>query len=178
MASNTLVQVTGLKELDAALKSLPAKIEGKILRSALRAGQKVMLASARANLATNGNVNTGALSRSLHIAMKRKSVAYGWVRATLVAGNREVYYAHMIEFGTASFYTGRGKTVGKPYEIRPRNHKSLFFAGLMREVIVHPGIHPQPFMRPALDAHSNDAIAAVAATIRDKLPGELAKNAP
>lgn len=175
MASTSFVTVTGLRELDELLKALPAKIEGKVMRGALRAGQKVMLDGARVNLAANGNIKTGALSKSVHIAFKRKSEAFGWVRSYLVAGNQDVYYAHMIEFGTASFYTGKGKTVGNPYEIRPRNRKSLFFAGLMREVIVHPGIHPQPFMRLAFDTQGEASVKAIAAYIQNRLPLELKK---
>ena len=178
MANTSTVEVTGLKELDALLKTLPAKIEGNIMRGGMRASLKVLGDVAKTNLAANGTIKTGNLQKSIRIGFKRKSeTGYGWMRGRLSAGNKDAWYAHFIEFGTASFYTGQGKTVGKPYEIRPKNHKSLFFAGLMREVIVHPGIHPKPFMRPAFDQASGKAITSFADYLRVRLPKELAKAA-
>ena len=178
MANTSTVEVTGLKELDALLKTLPAKIEGNVMRGGMRASFKVIGDVAKTNLAANGTIKTGNLQKSIRIGFKRKSeTGYGWIRGRLTAGNKDAWYAHFIEFGTASFYTGHGKTVGKPYEIHPKNHKSLFFAGVMREVIVHPGIHPKPFMRPALDQASGKAITNFADYLRVRLPKELAKAA-
>ena len=176
MASTSTVQVTGLKELDALLKTLPAKVEGNVMRGAMRASLKVIGDVAKTNLASNGTIKTGTLQKSIRVGFKRKSeTRYGWMRGMLTAGNEDAWYAHFIEFGTASFYTGKGKSVGKPYEIRPKNRKSLFFAGLMREVIGHPGIHPQPFMRPAFDQANGKAITTFADYVRARLPKELAK---
>ena len=128
MASTSTVEVTGLKELDALLKTLPARIEGNVMRGGMRASLKVIGDVAKTNLAANGTIKTGNLQKSIRIGFKRKSeTGYGWMRGRLTAGNKDAWYAHFIEFGTASFYTGHGKTVGKPYEIRPKNHKSLFF---------------------------------------------------
>jgi len=178
VANTSTVEVTGLKELDALLKTLPAKIEGNVMRGGMRASLKVIGDVAKTNLAANGTIKTGNLQKSIRIGFKRKSeTGYGWIRGRLTAGNKDAWYAHFIEFGTASFYTGQGKTVGKPYEIHPKNHKSLFFAGVMREVIVHPGIHPKPFMRPALDQASGKAITTFADYLRVRLPKELAKAA-
>ncbi|NDY83704.1 hypothetical protein G3I67_10710 [Orrella sp. NBD-18] len=126
------------------------------------------------------NIRTGALLKSVRIRFVRKSEKkYGWVRANLIAGNKEAWYAHLIEFGTGSYYTGTGsKSKKQPYEIRPKNKKSLFFAGVMREVIVHPGIKPQSFMRSAFDASSDRAIRAFADYIRVRLPKEIKKLNP
>ena len=176
MANTSNVQVLGLKELDTLLKTLPAKVEGNVMRGGMRASLKVIGDVAKTNLAANGTIKTGNLQKSIRIGFKRKSeTGYGWMRGILTAGNKDAWYAHFIEFGTASFYTGHGKSVGKPYEIRPKNRKSLFFAGLMREVIVHPGIHPQPFMRPAFDQSSSKAITTFADYVRVRLPKELGK---
>ena len=116
----------------------------------------------------------------MRIRFVRKSEKkYGWVRANLIAGNKEAWYAHLIEFGTGSYYTGTGsKSKKQPYEIRPKNKKSLFFAGVMREVIVHPGIKPQSFMRSAFDSSSDQAIRAFADYIRTRLPKEINKLNP
>lgn len=175
MANETTVTIKGLKELDDLLKALPGEIEGKIMRSALRTGQKVIADAARANLAANGNVKTGSLYRSIRISFSKKEIErYGWMRARLYAGNEKAWYAHLIEFGTGAYYAGtKGNSKRKPYEIKPKNRKSLFFAGLMKEIIVHPGIRPRPFMRPALDAYGQKAIEAFADYVRMRLPKEV-----
>jgi len=180
MANESRLDVQGLKELDELLKTLPANIEGNVIRGALRAGQKVIASTAKKTLAANGNIRTGALQKSIRIRFVRKSEKkHGWVRANLIAGNKEAWYAHLIEFGTGSYYSGTGsRSKRQPYEIRPKNKKSLFFAGVMREVIVHPGIKPQSFMRSAFDANSDRAILAFADYIRARLPKEIKKLNP
>jgi HK97 gp10 family phage protein len=177
MATETTLEVLGLKELDELLKTLPAKIEGNVIRGAMRAGQNVIGAAAKKTLAANGNIHTGALQKSIRVRFVRKSEKkYGWVRANLIAGNKEAWYAHLIEFGTGSFYAGHGTTSKKqPYEIRPKNRKSLLISGLMREIIVHPGIKPQSFMRSAFDANNERAVLAFADYIRKRLPREIKK---
>ena len=80
MASTSTVQVTGLKELDALLKTLPAKIEGNVMRGAMRASLKVIGDVAKTNLAANGTIKTGTLQKSIRIGFKRKSeTGYGWM---------------------------------------------------------------------------------------------------
>lgn len=169
------IDIKGLAELDRVLKELPATIEGKVVRGGLLAGQKVIAQAARDNLDENESVKTGELKKSIRIRFKKKSQRFGWVRYEVVAGGRKAWYSHLIEFGTASFYTGTGKSVGKPYEIKPKNRKSLFLAGLFKEQVTHPGIKPRPFMRPALDENQREAVEAVAEYIRKRLPRELKK---
>ena len=116
MVSNQFA-VGGLAELDQLMKSLPAKIEKNVLKGALRAGQKVMLQGAKNHLSEVTKRDSGALENSLRIRFARKAERFGWVRSYLVAGDKYAFYSHMVEFGTASFYSGAGKTVGAPYVI-------------------------------------------------------------
>jgi len=119
---------------------------------------------------------TGKLAKSIRVRFKRKSLKFGWVRADLVAGNAEAWYAHIIEFGSGSYYAGKGtKSKRKPYEIRPKGAKSLFFAGIMRDLTVHPGVKPTAFMRRALDGKQQEAIQAVADYLKVRIPKELTK---
>lgn len=150
------IGITGLAELNRVLQELPAKIEGRILRGAMRAGQKVILDAAKSNVP----VQSGALRGSLRITTRSKG---GKVSATLVAGNKKAFYAHMVEFGTARHF------------IKPKKTKSLFFAGLARQVVDHPGAGPSPFMRPAFDASSEQALTAVRDYIATRIPKELAR---
>lgn len=58
-------------------------------------------------------------------------------------------YANFQEFGTAS----RGEFGGAPYTIAPKKARALRFVSNGRVVytrrVVHPGIPPRPYMRPA-----------------------------
>ena len=169
------VTVSGLKELDDLLKQLPVKIERNVMRGAMRAGQKVIADAAKNNLRQNGSVDTGELERSVRIRFQRKSEKFGWIRAFVMAGNKQAYYSHMVEFGTASYYSGKGRTVGKPYEITPKVAGSLFLGGVLRESVTHPGIKPKPFMRPAIDNNSDAAIKAVVEYMQKRIPKEITK---
>lgn len=166
------IKIEGLADLHKALQDLPGKIEGNIMRGALRAGQKVFQQAAQQAVP----VEHGDLRKSIKIKFKGKSQKYGWVRMHLQAGDKTAWYAHLIEFGTASYYTGKGRTVGKPYKIKPKKAKGLFFGGIQRAEVIHPGIHPKPFMRPALDANQSRALEATAEYIRRRLPLELKKH--
>lgn len=154
-------RIDGLSALDAALKELPVKIEQNVMRGALRAGQGVMIEAAKANI---HNVS-GDLANSVRISFDRKALRRGTVSVLVKAGDKKAFYAHMVEFGTAQHF------------IKPKNRKSLFLAGLAREVVDHPGAAPHPFMRPAIDSPENQqrAIERVRDYIAKRLPRELKK---
>lgn len=164
-------RIEGLADLHKALQDLPGKIEGNIMRGALRAGQKVFQQAAQQAVP----VDQGDLRKSIKIKFKGRSQKYGWVRMHLQAGDKVAWYAHLIEYGTASYYTGSGKTVGGPYPIKPKKAKGLFFGGQVHAGTIHPGIKPQPFMRPALDGNQAQALEATVEYIKNRLPREIAK---
>lgn len=144
------INVTGLAELDAMLKSLPAKIEANILRGAMRAGAVVLQDKAKQLVP----VDDGDLRASIKVRTRSRR---GRVSATVTAGDRKAFYVRFVEFGTAKHF------------IKPKTRKSLFFAGLAKEVVNHPGARAKPFMRPALDEASPQAVEAAAAYIRKRL---------
>jgi len=166
MASS--VEIKGLAELHRTLQELPVKIERNVLRGGLRAGAKVMEAEAERlcpeALPTLDSVKRGArlgeLKRSIRVTLRARGST---VRATLKAGNKVAWYAHLVEFGTARHW------------IKPKSRKSLFIAGLFKEIIDHPGARPKPFMRPAFDSKWRMAIDAMADYIRTRLPKEIGK---
>lgn len=182
------IQVTGLKELNDLLKALPARIEGNIMRGALRAGQTVLADAARENLTSNGHVKTGALYRSIKIRYSRKSeTQYGWMRSRLTAGDREAFYARMVEFGTAEHYISVKKPL-LPGRMTRRGFKRFSISTINRMVqrgslkignqfvggsVHHPGIKPIPFMRNAFDSHHAAAIEVFANYVRTRLPREI-----
>lgn len=154
VSSSGGISVKGLAELDAVLKTLPAKIEGNILRGGIRAGAKVLEDAAKSNLRANGSVDTGALLRSIKLRTRSRK---GRVSATVSAGDSVAFYARYVEFGTSA------------HLIKPRRRSSLFFAGLAREVVEHPGGRAKPFMRPALDGFATQAVEATASYIKRRL---------
>jgi hypothetical protein len=79
------------------------------------------------------------------------------------------HIAHWIEYGTASYYVGPGKSVGGAYKITAGENHYLFFGGNFVKQIVHPGIRPHPFVRPAFDSQASAAILAAANYIKARL---------
>lgn len=170
------VRVDGLAELDRVLKELPAQIEANVLRGALRAGATELRDVARENLQAAGAIDTGALSRSLRVRFKRRSLRFGWVRVDLVAGDRDAWYAHLLEFGTGSYYAGTGtQSKRRAYQIRPSKAGALFLGSGLREGVTHPGIKPRRFMRDALDRGTQRALDRTVEYLRARIPKEVAK---
>jgi HK97 gp10 family phage protein len=92
------LKVTGLKEVEAALKTLPARVAKKVLRQAMRKGQKIVQAEVKA-LAP---VRTGATRKAVKVrAGKRKKDT---VRINVQIGKGDykgaTYYAAFPEYGT------------------------------------------------------------------------------
>jgi HK97 gp10 family phage protein len=145
--------IKGGRELAEFLAQLPAKIEKNIMRAALRAGANEFKAEAKANVP----VDDGDLRDSIRVSTRSKG---GTVYASVKAGNKKAWYWHFVEFGT------------QPHIIKAKKAGSLQFGGTFAKSVMHPGAKPKPFMRPALDAKSGAAVAAVAAKVRERLTKE------
>ncbi len=160
--SSDVTQVKGLAQLQAALDQLPAKIEANIMRGAMRAGAKVLLAEAKGTAAFADD--TGALRASLRITT---SVRRGTVTAAVKAGSTKAdkrpWYARFVEYGT------------KPHVIRAKPG-GLLAIGV--KVANHPGAKARPYLRPALDARAGDAVQAMAAYIRGRLSSKHGIDVP
>jgi len=155
------IKVKGLDELQSFLDQLPAKVEANIMRAALRAGAKPILAAAKANVPVGEPSRkgaelykhySGALRDSIRVSA-RIDARDGTVSASIKAGGTvkktgaKVFYAHMVEFGT------------RPHSLS-KNGKGE---------INHPGVSPRPFMRPALDANASAAVVAAGEYIKKRL---------
>lgn len=166
------IVVKGLTELNAMLKKVPEKMRTNIMRSALREGSKVMMATAKSRVpvgppssegAKKYGGYAGALRDSIRVTTKLRG---GSVESSVRAGGKkkgsktDVWYAHLIEF-----------TGAKPHRIAAKNEKKkngLLFGGMFRTGVDHPGMSKKPFMRPAL-ASSRAAVIAIANFIRKRL---------
>ncbi len=158
--AQTELKIEGLDALYKALQELAPKVESNIMRGAVRAGAKVIEKEAKLQCpvndpsAENKKSYAGALRDSIRVSMHARR---GQVLGNIVAGNSVAYYAHMVEYGTAA------------HMIKPLNRKSLFIAGLMREVINHPGATKRPFMRPAFDNGAPNAFEAIGNYVKSRL---------
>lgn len=164
--TDTLVHVKGLAALQKALDELPAKIEANIMRAAMAAGARVIANRAKEIAPLEANPpglhaykkslgwSPGELRRSIRVTSRAKA---GRVTATVRAGNKLAYYAHMVEFGTAA------------HLIKARKGGVLFFGGKTVKQVMHPGARKNPFMRIAMDAEAQRALVAVGERVRRRL---------
>lgn len=157
--------VRGLDALDKALAGLAPKMQKNWMRGALRAGVKVQKAEAYREAPIGEPSGTakklggyrGALRDSLRISTRARGSE---ISARLTAGgklkksNAAVFYPVMVEGGT------------KTHEIKPRGHRSLFFAGVLRQLVKHPGAKARPFMAPTLRNTRSAAVTAFAEYLR------------
>jgi HK97 gp10 family phage protein len=149
----TEINVTGLSELQRFLDQLPAKMEANVMRGALRAGMKPVLAQAKANVP----VKTGNLRDTLRISGgidKKTGKAIATVKVGGKYRGKDGFYALWIEFTGAMPHSITGK---------------LSINGRIVSSVSHPGMKAKPFMRPALDAKANDAIMAAGEYIKKRL---------
>jgi HK97 gp10 family phage protein len=153
------IAIKGLSELQAQLDMLADNVQRKLMRGALRAGQKTVLEKARSEV----HSVSGDLTSSLRVSTSARN---GVVKATVKVGNTKAFYAHMVEFGTAA------------HLIEPKNGKALTLGGREYASLDHPGAKKHPFMRPALDAaavQNSPAFLAVVDYLTNKISKELDK---
>jgi HK97 gp10 family phage protein len=147
--------ITGLKELQAALTALPERIAKNVLRGAVNAGATVVREEAKARApvssgpVSKGHPPPGTLKRALYqkqIPEKSSAVLQTYfvgVRQGKSAkktkkGVIDAYYARFIEFGTS-------------------------------KMAAHP------FMRPAFEAKKDAAVQAIKAYLEKRIPEEVEK---
>ena len=148
--AESLINVSGLAELQEFLNLLPAKVEQNILRGALRAGAKPILTAAQAGAA----VASGVMRDGLKISTVAKK---GTVTTSIKAKGKHGYLARFVEFGTAA------------HRIDPKKGSALSFGGGTFQHIDHPGQKAHPFMRPAFDAQNGAAVIATGEYIKKRL---------
>jgi HK97 gp10 family phage protein len=93
------VAITGVREIDRALKGLEPKLAKKVLRQALRSGLKPVLAQVRANAPVG---ETGALKGSIKIYTARTRKKVIKLRVVAHQGKGRSPHAAAVEFGTAN----------------------------------------------------------------------------
>jgi HK97 gp10 family phage protein len=128
------------------LQQLPVEVETKILRNGLSAGARVLRDEARSRVPSK----TGALRASIKTS-RNTNKTEGQVVAKVRLKGKHSFLGNFIEYGVAA------------HQIWVRGDKqTLLINGVaIGKQVWHPGIAPQPFMRPALDARGGDAVQVV-----------------
>jgi HK97 gp10 family phage protein len=169
MALNGEIQIDGLSDLNDLLLTLPAAIQNKVMRGALRAGQKVIMDTAKGmvpvGVPSMENIRLygaymGALRDSIKISTRSGD---GKITCTIRAGDAKAFYASWVEFGT------------KAHVIRSQHGGKLFFGGRYIDKIDHPGAKRVPFMRRAFDAQHRAALDAVVSYLGKRINKEIGK---
>lgn len=157
MADSIMV---GLDDWLKFLDDSPNKMQ-QGARAGLYAGAKLIEAQAKENCPVGKPAGENAKTYGGYAGALRDTIrATAWekgdrVFASVKAGGKTpsgaiVYYAHIIEFTGATAHVIRG-----------RNGRRLSFGGRSYLALNHPGMQAHPFLRPALDACTLDAIALI-----------------
>lgn len=154
----TDINVKGFSDLQKFLDTLAPRVEQNIMRGALRAGAKPILEAAKSAAPVGEPSETNRRRYKLYAGALRDSIRIsgridkrnGKVTASVKAGGKtksgaDVFYAHMVEFGTRPHALSKGGEV------------------------THPGTAPRPFMRPAIDSQAQNAILAAGEYIKKRL---------
>lgn len=142
------LKVSGFKELDELLASMPRQLAGAGVTAGLRRALQPVAAAARAYA-------PGSLDGRIRIAPTIKASQRSQSLEQPGSGRKVMYvgatapHAHLVEFGTGPRYQANGKYVG----IMP----------------------PDPFMRPAWDANKDQVLATLAQAVREEIGKALAR---
>lgn len=140
-------KVTGLGDLEAALKAIGTEISKKALRSGVRKGGQLIAKDAKTRI----HKVSGETAESIRVSVRVDESA-GTVTAKIKPGKDRAHIARFLELGT------------KPHTIKPKNGKALKLnGGTIVDQVEHPGSQPHPFMRPAADTQFPAAVAEVTA---------------
>lgn len=170
------IHVKGLSDLQKYLDELPAKIEGNVMRGALRYAMKPVKDRAEINIQSK----SGELASGLRIYTRIKE---GVVKSVLATKGISGYKAMWVEFGTRPHLIKvqedekkinyrlsrkRGELVRE--SMTTINRRSLEIGGnFVGPVVDHPGAKPHPFLRPALDSEGQNVVLRAADYIRARL---------
>lgn len=108
------VEVKGFDELARKLKTLPREVAARVMRSAVRAGAKVI----QENIRQRTPVETGALRDSIKVTTEQV-VKNAEVQAIIFSDRKRAFYAHMVERGHKWVMKRGGRTLTGYKEAHP-----------------------------------------------------------
>lgn len=122
---NTVI-VTGVKEIDRRLKTLPLRVQKKIVRKGMRAGLKVMAAEVKQEVPvltglTRSAVKVRAVKRRKRNSIELEVSISGKVEGLTVTprgGGKPAFYPAVIEYG-------RSDMEANPFMLRAYDNKAV-----------------------------------------------------
>jgi hypothetical protein len=154
----TYKHIKGGEELARALQEFPGKFQANVMRGGLRAGAKPIREDAR----SRARKHTGTMAEGIKIGSRLVGPnAIAYVKMT----GAHAFLGPWMEYGVAA------------HALAPKKAQALLiaggeFGGLFFAHAEHPGLRPEPFMRPALITQATNALQAVAAYARGRLTKE------
>lgn len=171
--------VTGLKQVIDNLTAIGGKLEKQAMRSGLTAAAAVVRDEAR----VRAPKKSGKMAKSIRSGSARKNEDGNYSITVSLKGNSHAFLGVFFEYGvsphlisakgeditvggvnlSARKATRKGRNEGLSSDVDSQAMKigSNFVTG----AVLHPGIAPRPFLRPALDTKASEAIEAM----RDKI---------
>jgi hypothetical protein len=159
--AETTARVEGLSELLKALDALPLQLERNVVRQGLREGSRVIVQDLGGRIVAVSR--TGRMARSVKM---RSRTINGLPTVLTTIGDKNAYYAHIVEKGAA------------PHDIRPRKRRFLFFGGRGTRLVRHPGFAGRWFVKGAYDAQALRAVGVFKKYATDRIVREWNKLAP
>jgi HK97 gp10 family phage protein len=159
------LKVNGMDQLGQNLSAFTAEIQDKALEKMLLAGAQPIAKEMEAQAPREHDIGPRKhedvhIADSIVIKVERKPI--GSDAEVYVGPSKRVSWkANWIEFGAAAhaIVTAMTKKMSK-FGIKQK--KVLASSSqIFGTHVQHPGVHPKPFIRPALDAAGPDAIAAM-----------------
>lgn len=177
----TTMRLGGAAEIEALLRKLPEKVAKKVVVSSLRQGGGVIAKQAKANLAANGSIVTGALAAAVKtITVRNPTMGAAQVKVGVVGKKMNVVrpgetkprrvgpgtVAKWVEFGTGEHrIEAEGKTLAW----------SAGGSAVFARSVDHPGAKAKPFIRPAVDTKGSAAAQKVVAAAAKGIAREAGK---
>ncbi len=174
------IEISGLEEWAEALRALKRSGVNRVIRRAVNAASTPILKAMRRHARARDKTDTGALGKSIGRVIRTnrrtgKTRAYvGPLKGYELTGEvkdrrkgrrgkmRKVTrmprrYAHLLEYGA------------RPHDIaiKTKSGKEIRYK--------HPGMQPEPFVRPAFDESKDAAVAAFAKVMGEGIDKEMLK---
>jgi HK97 gp10 family phage protein len=159
------VEITGIKEVAAALRALPAKMRDTAIKPALEAGAAIILSAAERKVARK----SGRTQESLKVVTTgsgKKMVV------SVVCDQAWPYVGLFLEKGTQNHFGAFGERV-KASNVWRKEHRRLFSFGSRTE-----RMPPHPFMQPALDEAGPGAAQFIVETLARNVEALAGNSAP
>lgn len=146
------VRIDGAEELQAKFEALERAARGATLERAALAGAAVIETEAK-------NRAPGPYLESEVLQQTDQAIEIG------IGPDADHWYYGFFETGTSG------------HVIEPSSRRALAFEGregvIVRRKVYHEGMAARPFLRPAIEAGQEQAIAATAAVLRREIEGVI-----